>query len=633
MSSGIYNIGITGLNAAQAGLLTTGHNITNANTAGYHRQTIQQSAATPLLTGSGFLGQGVQVDTVLRSYSQFLDSQLGQSQAQASFFSTYHTQLSQIDNVVADTSAGVSPALQEFFAAAHAVATNPADVPSRQSLVSAGAALTSRFNSLASRFDELRSGINSQLTSTVGEINSYAQQLGALNGRIILAQQNPNQPPNDLFDQRDAVVAKLNELVGATATPQSDGSINVFIGNGQNLVVGRQVMTLAVAPAVDDPQRLEIGYNVGGSTVLLNQTNLQSGVIGGLLAFRANDLDAAQNALGRVAVGLAQTFNDQHRLGQDLNGALGGNFFAAPSPVVIAQSTNAPGSTVTASIASAGALTTSDYRLSYNAGVYSVTRLSDNTVTNFAGLPQTVDGVTITLSAGALSNGDSFLIEPTRNAARAIGMAITDAAKVAAAAPIRTLAAGANTGSGTVAAGTVNAPPPPNANLQNAVTVTFTGAGTFNVTGAGTGNPVGVAYTAGGNVTYNGWTIQINGSPAAGDVFTVSTNSGGVADGRNALLLTGLQTQNSLAAGTTTLQGAYSQMVSMIGTKTQQIDVASHAQNTLVDQATQAQQSLSGVNLDEEAANLLRYQQAYQASGKVIQIASTLFQTILDLGR
>ena len=165
------------------------------------------------------------------------------------------------------------------------------------------------------------------------------------------------------------------------------------------------------------------------------------------------------------------------------------------------------------------------------------------------------------------------------------------------------------------------------------MTITFTGAGTFNVTGAGTGNPVGVAYTAGGNVTYNGWTIQINGSPAAGDVFTVSTNSGGVADGRNALLLTGLQTQNSLAAGTTTLQGAYSHMVSMIGTKTQQIDVASHAQNTLVDQATQAQQSLSGVNLDEEAANLLRYQQAYQASGKVIQIASALFQTILDLGR
>ena len=153
------------------------------------------------------------------------------------------------------------------------------------------------------------------------------------------------------------------------------------------------------------------------------------------------------------------------------------------------------------------------------------------------------------------------------------------------------------------------------------------------MTGAGTGNPVGVTFTAGSNITYNGWTIQISGSPAAGDVFTVSQNSAGVADGRNGLLLAGLQTQNTLAAGTTTYQGAYSQMVSMVGNKTKQIDIAFQAQTTLVKEATQAQQSLSGVNLDEEAANLLRYQQAYQASGKLIQIASTLFQTILDLGR
>ena len=241
MSDGIFGIGVSGLAAAQAGLLTTGHNITNANTQGYHRQNVQQSAAAPVLTGSGFLGQGVQIDTVLRAYSQYLDSQLAQSQAQSSYYSTYHAQLSQIDNVVADTNAGLSPALQEFFSATQAVAANPSDLPSRQSLLSAGAVLASRFNTLASRFDELRSGINSQITSTVGEINSYAQQIATLNGSILGAQQNASQPPNDLLDQRDALVAKLNELVGASVTRQSDGTLNVFIGNGQNLVVGRQV--------------------------------------------------------------------------------------------------------------------------------------------------------------------------------------------------------------------------------------------------------------------------------------------------------------------------------------------------------------------------------------------------------
>lgn len=631
--SGIYSIGISGLAAAQAGLTTAGHNISNANTTGYHRQTIEQSAATPLYTGSGYFGQGVQVDTVVRAYSQFLDTQVAQSQSQAAYYTTYHDQLSQIDNVVADTQAGLSPALQDFFAAAQAVANNPADTPSRQSLISSGSTLVARFNSLASRFDELRTGVNSQLSSTITEVNTYAQQLAALNGRILVAQQNPNQPPNDLLDQRDAVINKLNSLVGATTVTNTDGTVNVFIGNGQNLVVGQQAMALAAVPALDDPQRIEVGYKVGGTTVLLNQSSMQSGSLGALLAFRANDLDSAQNALGRVALGLAQTFNDQHQLGQDLSGALGGNFFAAPSPVVMAQSTNTGGAVVSASISSISALTTSDYRLTYDGTNYSVTRLSDNTTSSYATLPQTVDGVTISVASGALASGDSFLIEPTRNAAANLAMSISDPAKVAAAAPIRTTAANANTGAGKISAGTVNTPPPPNANLQSAVTITFTGAGTFNVTGTGTGNPVGVAYTNGADITYNGWTVKITGNPTAGDVFTIGPNSGGVADGRNALLLAGLQTQNTLAGSSATYQSAYSQMVSMVGNKTQQMDVAAKAQNTLVDEVTQQQQSLSGVNLDEEAANLLRYQQAYQASGKVIQIASTLFQTILDLGK
>jgi flagellar hook-associated protein 1 FlgK len=633
----IFGIGISGLAAAQAGLATTGHNITNANTAGYHRQSILQSAAVPMMTGAGFFGQGVQVDSVARAYNQFLETQLGQSQAQAGYYSAYDTQLGQIDNVVADTQAGLSPALQDFFSAAQAVATNPADVPSRQSLVSSGNALTARFNSIASRFDDLRTGVNSQLTTDVAQLNSYAQQIAALNNRIVVVQQNPGQAPNDLLDQRDVLIGKVNQLVGSTAVTQSDGTINLFIGTGQNLVVGNQAMTLVTAPALDDPQRLEVGYSTGGTTVLLNETNLQNGAVGGLLAFRANELDAAQNSLGRVAVGLAQTFNNQHQLGQDLNGALGGNFFAAPAPVVIPKSTNpAGGAVITASIVNAGALTTSDYQLAYDGLNYTVTRLSDNTSTSYATLPQTIDGITIAVASGAAAAGDSFLIEPTRNAARLIAMSISDPSKIAAAAPIRTAAAGSNAGTGTVSAGTVNAPPPPNANLLDTVTITFhtPADGKYDVTGPTAGLPAtNQVYTPGANITFNGWTLQISGSPAAGDKFTVLPNSGGVADGRNAMLLAGLQTTNTLGAGTTTYQGAYSQMVSMIGTKTQQIDITSKAQNTLVDQATQAQQSLSGVNLDEEAANLLRYQQAYQASGKMIQIASTLFQTILDLGR
>ena len=631
MSEGIFGIGISGLAAAHAGLVTTGQNIANANTPGYHRQSIEQSAVIPIYTGSGFLGQGVQVDTVARAYSRFLDTQLTQSQSQASYYATYHAQLAQIDNVVADTNAGLSPALQDFFRAVQEVATSPASIPSRQSLLSAGNALATRFNTLASHFDALRGGVNSQITSTISEVNAFAQQIAALNGRILNAQQNPGQQPNDMLDQRDALVTQLNKLVGASIVTQNDGTINVVIGNGQNLVVGRQAMALTVVPALDDPRRLDVGYVTSGNTVRLSASSLQGGSLGGLLAFRANDLDTAQNALGRVALGLAQSFNDQNQLGQDLYGALGGNVFAVSAPDVIGKSTNTGNAIVTASVASAAALTTSDYRLTYTGANYDVTRLSDGTTTTYATLPQTVDGVTITLASGAAASGDTFLIQPTRGVGANIAVSVTDPAQIAAAAPIRTTAVLANAGSGTISAGSVNVPPPPDANLQQPVTLTFISATTYDVSGAGTGNPVGVAYTPGAAITYNGWTVQITGTPVPGDVFAVTMNSGGSSDGRNALLLAGLQTKNTLAGGTTTFQGAYSQLVSMVGNKTRQVDITAQAQNQLVVSSTSAQQSVSGVNLDEEAANLLRYQQAYQAAGKMIQIAQTLFQSILDI--
>jgi flagellar hook-associated protein 1 FlgK len=632
MSDSIYSLGVSGLNAAQAGLVTTGHNITNASTPGYHRQAIQQSALLPLRTGSGFFGQGVQVDTVVRAYSQFLESSLSQAQAQASYYTAYHTQMTQIDNVVADSNAGLSPALQAFFSAAQAVAVNPPDMAARPSMLSAGSTLAARFNSLAGRFDELQASVNSQLTSAVTSANSLAVQIAALNNSILNTQKNANQPPNDLLDQRDALVAQLNQLVGGSVVRQSDGTINVSIGNGQNLVVGSQSMTLAAVTSPEDPQRVEIAYGSGGNAIMFGPSTFQAGSIGGLLAFRVNDLDSAQNALGRVAAGLTQTLNDQHRLGQDLNGAAGANFFAPLSPVVLGNLNNAGTAVIAASISDVSALATSDYRLSYNGANYAVTRVSDNTTTTYASMPQTVDGVTISIASGTLVSGDSFLIEPTRNAARNMAMSLRDPAMIAAAAPVRTAAASANTGSAAISAGVVNAPPPPNANLLQPVSITFTAAGTFDVTGLGTTNPTGVAYTPGAAITYNGWTVEITGTPAAGDVFTIVPNSGGVADGRNALLLTGLQTQNTLSGGNANFQGAYSQMVSQVGNKTQQVDAMRQTQSTLVSDASVAQQSLSGVNLDEEAANLLRYQQAYQAAGKMMQIAETLFRAVLELG-
>jgi flagellar hook-associated protein 1 FlgK len=651
MGMSIFGIGISALNAAQAGLVTTGHNISNASTPGFSRQEVVQTSSMPQLTGVGFIGQGVAVNTVKRLYSDALANQLSLAQTQGGQLDTYSAQINQIANLLGNPSAGLTPVLQDFFGAVAAVAAHPESMPSRQTLLSSANTLGASFQGIDQQLAEIRSGINAQITSSVASINAYARQIAGLNYSIVVAESmSAQQPANDLRDQRDALVAALNQEVRASVVKQNDGSYDVFVGNGQPVVVGNQTFALAAVPSLQDAQRIEVGYQSGNSTVLSSLNSIQGGTLGGLLSFRSNSLDAVQNGLGRVAIGLAQTFNDQHVLGQDLNGAIGANFFTVASPAVLASSNNAGSAAVTASLQNVDALTASDYRLQYSGASggnenFLLTRISDGVTTavtfpTATGYPYSfnADGVTLTLSAGASLN-DSWMIEPTRTGASGIGVALTDPARIAAAAPIRTGAALNNTGSGTISAGSVaSAASLP---LPGPVTLTFNAAlGQFMVAGA-VPAVAPFAYSSGNGIDLNGVIFSISGAPADGDVFTVNRNAGAVTDNRNALALGALQTANALGrnariAGsqpTSSFQNAYSQLVSQVGNTARQMNVTAQAQQNLIAQAKQAQQSVSGVNLDEEAANLLRYQQAYQASGKMMQIASSLFQTVLDLGK
>lgn len=651
MGNSIFGIGITGMNAAQAGLVTTGHNISNASTPGFNRQESVQTTNIPQFIGAGFLGQGVSVSTVRRIYSDALANQLTLAQTQGSQLDAYYAQIKRVNDMLGDASVGLAPALQDFFGGVAEVAAHAESVSSRQALLSSANALSARFRSLDQQFSEIRAGINAEITSGIESINRYAQQVAGLNQSIVAAESaTAQQPANDLRDQRDALIAALGQEVRASVVRASNGSYDVFVGNGQPVVVGSKAFGLVATPSLEDAQRVEVGYQNGASAALLSPASLQGGKLGGLLGFRSASLDAVQNGLGRVAMGLAQTFNDQHVLGQDLNGVLGGKFFAVASPVVLPSSGNTGTGAVTAVLQNVNALTTSDYRLQYNGAAagnesFLLTRISDATTTavtfpTAGAYPYSfnADGITLTLSSGAAAN-DSWLIAPTRLGAGNIGVALSDPAAIAAASPVRTGAGLANTGGATISAGSVSGVA--NLPLPAIVTLTFNAAtGQFAVSGAvPAAGPF--AYTSGNTLSFNGISFAISGTPANGDVFTLERNSNGVADNRNALALGVLQTANTLGrnagiAGsqpTTSFQGAYSQLVSQVGNTTRQMEVTAKAQANVIAQTRKAQQSVSGVNLDEEAANLLRYQQAYQASGKMMQIASTLFQTVLDLGR
>lgn len=642
---GIFNVAVTGLNAAQVGILTTSHNIANASTEGYNRQQIIQSTNTPMFTGAGYIGQGTNVLTVRRVYDQQLSEQVLAASTGAAEMDSYLTQISQIDNLLADPSAGLSPALSGFFSAVQEMAANPASIPARQAMLSASQALVARFQSIDQRMTEIRTGVNGMVTSEVTAINSYAQQIAEINQRIILAQAaGPNQPPNDLLDQRDQLIADLNTKIRATTITQSDGTYSVFIGNGQPLVVGTLPYSMKAVASPDDPERIVVALtSPTGNTVYMPESMLSGGSLGGLIAFRSQSLDEAQNALGRIALTFAQNFNDQHQLGQDLDGDLGGDYFnmSLMGPMVRDNANNTGTATIAAAIDTANIddLTTSDYRLTYSAAnTFSLTRLSDGQTWTGTGASQAASfadlqtdlaadpqGFTLTF-AGSATLGDSFLIQPTRAGATNLALAISNARDIAAAAPIRSAAALANTGTGSISAGIALDTTDPN--LWTTTTLNFV-AGGYQVNGAG---PV-IAYTPGANIDLNGWRVVVSGTPAAGDVFTIERNSAGVSDNRNAVLLGALQTAPKMENGTATYQSAYSTIVAQIGNKAREVEITGQAQQSLLEQAQSTRDQLSGVNLDEEAANLLRYQQAYQAAAKVIGIATTLFDEILALGR
>jgi len=649
MSTGIISIGVTGIRAAQLGLLTTEHNITNANTPGYSRQRIIQTTNPPIPTGSGFVGQGTTVSGIERLYSQTLVNQVNTAQAKVSELDAYYAEIKQIDNMLADPNSGLSPALQDFFAGIQDVVANPAELASRQSMLSSAQALVSRFQAMESRLAELYDGVGNQITATVSTINSYAQQIGDLNQRIVVAQSASLAPANDLLDQRDQLMAELNKLVEVKATTNSDGSYNVFFGTGQQLVVGPNVNELVAQASYSDISRIVVGVKTGGAVQELPEKLITGGELAGLLRFRSESLEPASNDVGRLAASFALTMNAQHALGQDLLGQVSGegsfvdDFFTLADPRTTANSLNTGGASLSASfvtpppVSATGNfytnLTNSDYRLTYDGANYTLTRATDNTTwsnASLAALSTTVaasEGFNLSLT-GAMNAGDSFTVMPTRFAARGISVNASIAADprlIAAATPVRTSAGASNSGNATVSSGSVSV-----GYALGALPVTVTyDAGANQLTGF-PGGPVAYDPT-GTTVSFNGVSFEISGTAVDNDTFTIERNTGGVSDGRNALALADLQKQNTIAGGTTNYQVAYSRLVSDVGNKTREIQVTSSAQAALLSQSEDARDALSGVNLDEEAANLLRYQQAYQASAKVLDIGSKLFDVILSI--
>lgn len=632
------NIGTSALLSLQRAISTTGHNIANVNTEGFSRQRVEFATLPAQRFGDTFIGTGVTTASITRDFNQFLTDDVRSRTASSSGLDTFRDLSARMDGLLADPAVGLGPALEDFFGAVQNVANNPASLPERRVMIGEAEVLADRFQNLDERFRDINSEVNLRIESAVRDLNTLAQSVASLNERIVTATaQAGGQPPNDLLDARDQAINRIAERVGVTTVRQDDGAINVLVGNGQPLVVGFNAEALTTGRDPFDVTRTTVGIaGLAGRNDI--GRFLSGGELGAALDFRENVLDGARRELGLLASGVAFTFNEQHRKGIDLNGQAGGDFFRPLQAVVVGSAQNTGSAAVSAAIDDPGGLTGDEYRLSFDGAQWTLRNTVTGASQTGTGPVFNVDGVELTIS-GTPAPGDTFQIQPVAQGASLFDVTLTDPREIAAGNPLRSAASAGNNGSGVLDDVVID--DPATLPLGAPVSLTFNpdalGAGVpgYDVTGIA-GGPIAFDPAVDSNgisASLGGFSFTLGGTPQAGDSFTLDNNSDGVGDNRNALALASLQTATTLNGGTASYQDAYSGLVSGVAVETRRATSAAETESVLLNQALEARNSVQGVNLDEEAANLLRYQQAYQAAAQVISVADTLFQTLLAATR
>jgi flagellar hook-associated protein 1 FlgK len=660
--SSLISIGQGALTASYAALQTTGHNIANANTAGYSRQQVDFETAGSQFTGAGFFGKGVDIATVTRAHSDFLTREAATSQSVASADQARSDQLQALEAVFPTGQAGIGYAAASVFSAFTDVADQPQDLSARTVALQDVGDLAAQFNSASSQLDQLQAGVTSDLKTAVTQVNALTQQIAALNHQIANLR-GTGQPPNDLLDQRDTAVNQLSQYLQVSTVAADDGSVSVFMSGGQKLVLGGDATTLTAVQDAYDPSKVQLGITESGATRAFPQGYVTGGSIAGLLQFQDTDLRDARAMLGQMAVSIAGRLNGQQALGLDLGTPPGSGapLLDVGAPGVSPASTNAQvggvpvasyvnGSgqrvpSVSITVVDTDAVQASDYELVADPanppGTYTLTRLSDGSTQQVTS-GQVVDGMRIDIAAPPPAARDRFLLQPVSPAIAQVKAALTDPKGIAAASPVTATLAAANTGTAAVAGLTATSS---GLNPNLTATLSFTdNAGDYtwslvDTTGAlpttsGTGT-----WTAGSPIQLNGWSMNLSGVPKSGDAISVQATAFPAGDNGNAdafvalgnLAFVGRQAGGAgPAGGGQTVTDAYASALANVGVRVQSAKASADQSASIASDAKTAQTSQAGVNLDEEAARLLQYQQSYQAAAKILQIAQTIFDSLLQ---
>ncbi len=623
--SGLLNTGLSALLANQAALTTTGNNVANAGSVSYSRQSVVQQQAIGTPSDGGYLGNGVRVVAIDRAYNGYLTRQANQASAVSAADQARANQFTSIEPLFQTGASGLGSAMNSLLNAFTDVSRAPTDLSARTVVLTQAGALASRFTSTQQQLNESAKATVEQLGTAVNTINQLAESIGKINSQIQRAK-GAGQPPNDLLDERDRLIGQLNGQVQTATIEADDGSLSVFVGN-QALVLGSVTANVAVGTTANGTTTLNISR--GAVTARLDADTLGGGAVAGQLRFLNEDLPDTRNQLGRLAVVLTSTVNTQHSLGVGLNGETGNKLFGTiPMPDSIPASGNTGNAVIGSAVSDVSSLIASAYAVTVQSdGSYQVRRMSDNAVTSFATMPAQLDGLTFNLKSGAGAPGDVYRIAPFDDAAGLVSVGLGSASAVAAASPVQASTGSDNQGSLSVSGVYAYAQ---DANLTATATLTFNADGTYNISGPGTGNLSNQPYNVGEPLKFNGWSLTLTGLPKPGDTVKVEAASASMTalNAGNAKAMQGLADEKVIDGSP--LSDGYAGLLARVGVRAESAKYSAKVSSAIATSAETSRANSSGVNLDEEAAKLLGYQQAYQAAARVIQISQNIFDALLS---
>ena len=614
--SNVLSTGTSALLAFQRALATVSHNVANLKTDGYSRQKVDFATRNPTDVGYGDVGNGTRITDIRRVADQLAISRLLDSNGELARLQQLSGMADRVDALFSDAATGINGVWSNFFDSISGLSANASGAADRRNVLDNATTLVNRFKQLNSNLDSLNSEVNNGLISAATEVNRLSAEIAQINGAI---------GSNAAAAAPDQLIKQLVGYTGGTAVIQDGGFMNVYSAGGHALVVGTSASEITTATDPYRPERLQLAIKTQGMTVTLD-SNAMGGQIGGYMEFRDTVLTPAQAELGRIAVGMAMQFNQAHGEGMDLYGDMGTDFFNLAPPKVSAHSSNTGGATLTTRYGDTTALDGQNLLLKFNGTNWEATRADTGasvamTGSGTAADPFVVNGIEFEVG-GTPALNDRFLLQPTAGATTGLSVAITDPSRIAAANPIKANASLSNTGTGVV--GKLDVLDATHPALLNPASIVFVDPGQYTIDGAGP-----FPYTPGQTISANGWSMVLDGKPAAGDTFSVGKTAAGSSDNGNASRLAGVEDAKAFNGGTVTLNGALGGLTTQVGSAARAADYSLQAQQAINANAQARRDSTSGVNLDEEAADMLRLQQAYQAASQLISTADTMFQTIL----